>query len=67
MEKGKTQTNEPKDKKIDDYANIFKSERLHRRLYESRKEGRRGLTSIDASFDASIQRHKENIKKSKKY
>ena len=35
------------------------------RLYVSRKGGRRGLTNIGGSVDASIQGHEGYIKKSK--
>ena len=33
------------------------------RLYESRKEGRRGLTSIEDSVDASVQQLEDYIEK----
>ena len=36
------------------------------RLYVSRKEGRRGLASIEDSVDASIQRLEDNIEKHKR-
>ena len=36
------------------------------RLYVSRKEGGRGLSSIEDSVDASIQRHEDYIKKKMK-
>ena len=34
-------------------------------LYESRKEGERGLASIEDCFDASIQRLKDYIEKNR--
>ena len=59
MDKGGTQTNEPKDKKIDD----DRGTNTHR-LYVSRKGGR-GLFSIEDSVDASIRRLEDYIKMSK--
>ena len=61
-----TQTNGLKDKKIEDYTQGFSFERW-RRLFVSRKEGRRELTSIEdyVDADASIQELEKYIKNSK--
>ena len=55
IDKERTSTNRPKDKKASDYAQVFTPERDNiDRLYVSRKEWGRGLTNIEDSVDASI-------------
>ena len=54
MDKGGTETFEQKEKKIDDNAQGFISERRYR-LYVSRKEGQRELTSAEDCMNASIR------------
>ena len=53
MDKEGTQTNGPENKKFNDDAQGLTSEWWHR-LYKSKKEGGRELTSIEDNMDASI-------------
>ena len=65
LEKGGTQTYEPKKEEIDDYGQCFtpKIAQTKERLYESRKEGGRGFTHIENCADASIQALEDNFEK----
>ena len=54
MNKGETQTNEPNDKEIDDYVQVFTSERWHRKIICIKR--RRNRTRIKDGVDASMRR-----------
>ena len=54
MDKGGTQTNEPKDKENNDYTQDITSKKWHWRMYVSGKEEGRGLISTEDCIDASI-------------
>ena len=57
------QTNGPENKKTNDYAKALHPRDDVNRRYVSRKEGGRGLTGIEDSVDASIQRRENYIEK----
>ena len=63
MDKGRTSTNGPENKKTNDDASGLICKRLYR-LYESRKDGR-GITSIEDSINILIQWLQDSIKKNK--
>ena len=65
MNKERTQTNEPEDKKADDNAKGLTSKKDIDRLCVSRKEGGRGLVSIEDCVDASTWSLKDYIEKNK--
>ena len=64
MDKGRTRTNEPDDKKVNDNVQGLTFKNWHRQ-YVSRKEKGREFSSIEDSVDASIWWLKDYIKKSK--
>ena len=64
MDKGGTQANTSKDKKVDDTARGITHERWQRECV-SRKEGGRTSSRVEDNIDVSIQRLEDSIKKSK--
>ena len=65
MDRGRTQTNGPRDMDANNYAQALHYRDDIDRFYEQRKEGGRGLSSMDDCINASIQGLVEYIKKSK--
>ena len=65
MVKGKRQANGPENKKIEDNAQGFISERCIDRLYVQRKEGGKEHPRIKGCVYTSIQGLEDDIKKSK--
>ena len=61
----RAQANEPEDKKVDDDAHTLHLRDDMDRLYVLRKEGERGVASIEDGLDASIQGLEDYIKKNK--
>ena len=66
MNKGRTQKNGPKDKKIDEYVLDQISNTWLAQIIWVKKRRRKGLTSIEDWVDESMQGPEEHIKKSKK-
>ena len=63
VDQKKTLANGPKNKKTNDHVYDITSQRWCWEVYLSRKEGGRGLASIEERVDASIQRLEDYIEK----